>query len=85
MSHLLGDTFAADQFDVELGRFQVATFPSLSGLTTGQDVFGPKQVSAAGELITHKQPDPEKIPEISLSRAMEQDTKFVERSSSDST
>ncbi|MFE5868316.1 phage tail protein [Streptomyces roseifaciens] len=75
---MLGDTFVANHFVIELGKFQVATFQEVSGLQVGSDVVETQQVSPTGDLIERKQPGPRATGQITLSRAMDQNTTLLD-------
>ncbi|MCQ8770438.1 phage tail protein [Streptomyces telluris] len=75
---MIGDTFVANRFAVELGQYQVATYQSVSGLQVGLEAVGTKQVAPNGDLLARKQSGPRATGEITLSRAMDQDTKWLD-------
>ncbi|MFF2133703.1 phage tail protein [Streptomyces olivochromogenes] len=75
---LTGDAFSSSTFAVELGRFQVETVQSVSGLQLEQDVAEVRQVSPTGELIVRKQPGARRTGEITITRGMDKSTAFTD-------
>ncbi|MGW2997462.1 hypothetical protein ACWDA9_39305 [Streptomyces sp. NPDC001193] len=51
---LTGDELSSSTFALELGKFQVETVQSVSGLNLDQDAVEVRQVSPTGELLVRK-------------------------------
>ncbi|MFF3784086.1 phage tail protein [Streptomyces sp. NPDC001933] len=75
---LTGDSFSSSTFAIELGKFQVETVQSVSGLQLEQDVAAVRQVSPTGELLIRKQPGAQKTGEITITRGMDKSTAFTD-------
>ncbi|MFG2365037.1 phage tail protein [Streptomyces mirabilis] len=75
---LTGDTFSSSTFAIELGKFQVETVQSVSGLQLEQDVVEVRQVSPTGEPIVRKQPGARRTGEITITRGMDKSTAFTD-------
>ncbi|MEV6978821.1 phage tail protein [Kitasatospora sp. NPDC093806] len=75
---LTGDSFSSSTFAIELGKFQVETVQSVSGLQLEQDVVEVRQVSPTGELLIRKQPGARKTGEITITRGMDKSTAFTD-------
>ncbi|MFI2078051.1 MULTISPECIES: phage tail protein [Streptomyces] len=74
----VGDALGADMFAVDLGKFRVATYQGLSGLTFEQDATGVKTVTPEGSLVTRKIPGAKQLPDITLSRPMDASKVWVD-------
>ncbi|GAA2976893.1 phage tail protein [Kitasatospora sp. NPDC127116] len=75
---LTGDSFSANAFAIELGKFQVETVQDVSGLTLEQDVVEVRQVSATGQLVVRKQPGARRSGEITVTRGMDKSKAFTD-------
>ncbi|MFI9065572.1 phage tail protein [Streptomyces sp. NPDC053429] len=75
---LTGDSFSSSTFAIELGKDQVETVQSVSGLQLEQDVVEVRQVSSAGELLIRKQPGAGNTGEITVTRGMDKSTAFTD-------
>ncbi|MGW1051861.1 phage tail protein [Streptomyces sp. NPDC001118] len=74
----IGDALRTDIFAVDLGKFRVATYQQVSGLTFGQDATEVRTVTNSGELSTRKQPGAPQPQEIKLSRPMDASRQWVD-------
>ncbi|MFD7084960.1 phage tail protein [Streptomyces sp. NPDC059918] len=75
---LTNDGLSSNTFAIELGKFQVETVQSVSGLQLDQDVVEVRQVSPTGELLVRKQPGARKTGEITVTRGMDKSTAFTD-------
>ncbi|MER5533383.1 phage tail protein [Streptomyces mirabilis] len=65
-------------FAIELGKLQVETVQSVSGLELGQDVVEVRQVSSTGEPIVGKQPGSRQSGEITITRGRYKSAAFTD-------
>ncbi|MEU9377207.1 phage tail protein [Streptomyces sp. NPDC048255] len=75
---MLGDALSGNRFSVQLGKFQVETVQSVSGLTIDQDVIEVKQVTADGVPVVRKQPGAVQSGQITVTRGMDQSAAFTD-------
>ncbi|MEK2494199.1 phage tail protein [Kitasatospora purpeofusca] len=75
---LTGDSFSSSSFVIELGKFQVETVQSVSGLQLEQDVVEVRRVSPSGELLTSKQSSARRTGEITITRGADKSTAFTD-------
>ncbi|MEU5301060.1 phage tail protein [Streptomyces noursei] len=75
---LTGDSFSSSTFAIELGKFQVETVQSVSGLQLDQDVVEVRDVSPAGELLIRKQAGSRRTGEITITRGMDKSAAFTD-------
>lgn len=74
-----GDVYPANLFSIELDRFQVETVQSVSIPTMQLDAIETRQVSATGELVIRKLPDPRpQSGEITVTRGMDKSRAFTD-------
>ncbi|MEV6577262.1 phage tail protein [Streptomyces sp. NPDC051582] len=75
---LTGDSFSSSTFAIELGKFQVETVQSVSGLQMEQDVVEVRQVSPVGELLVRRQPGARSAGEVTITRGTDKSTAFTD-------
>ncbi|MFD7259043.1 phage tail protein [Streptomyces sp. NPDC059874] len=75
---MLGDKYAGSRFSVELGKLQVETLQSVSGLATGFDVVETKQIGKNGQTIIRKQAEGEQNGDINIVRGLDKSRAFTE-------
>ncbi|MCC3775468.1 phage tail protein [Streptomyces sp. UNOB3_S3] len=74
----IGDAISSDVFAVDLGKFRVATYQAVSGLSFGRDATEVKAVTADGHLLTRKIPGANQLPDITLTRPMDESQTWVD-------
>ncbi|MER6198116.1 phage tail protein [Streptomyces sp. NPDC001586] len=75
---LTGDSFSSGTFAVELGKIQVETVQSVSGLQLEQDVVEVRQVSPSDEPLVRKQPGARRTGEITVTRGTDKSAAFTD-------
>ncbi|MCA6090922.1 phage tail protein [Streptomyces sp. SCA3-4] len=74
----VGDEIRTDVFAVDLGKFRVATYQGVSGLSFGSDAVEVKSVTTDGHLLTRKNPGAEVLPHVTLTRPMDHDQTWTD-------
>ncbi|MFF3652718.1 phage tail protein [Streptomyces sp. NPDC002181] len=75
---LTGDSVSSRTFAIELGKFQVETVQSVSGLQLEQDVVEVRQVSPTGDPLVRKQQGARQTGEVTITRGMDKSTAFTD-------
>ncbi|MFF2025964.1 phage tail protein [Streptomyces sp. NPDC058171] len=75
---LTGDSFSSSTFVIELGKSQVETVQSVSGLQWEQDVVEVRQVSPTGELLVRKQSGARRTGGITITRGADRSAAFTD-------